>query len=70
MFHFGDSFAFGFGLPVDETFVALLDQTGPLRHVNFGIPGDNLLAELDEARVVIERLPPGEPPQALSYNFV
>jgi len=68
VFHFGDSFAFGFGLPVDETFVALLDQTGPLRHVNFGIPGDNLLAELDEARVVIERLPPGEPPQALYFH--
>ena len=68
VFHFGDSFGFGYGAKDDETFVALLDRSGPYRHVNFGIAGDNLLAEIDQARVLIERLPVAEQPRILYFH--
>jgi hypothetical protein len=66
--HFGDSFTFGFGMADHETFVSLLDQSGPYRHVNFGIAGDNLLAEIDQARVLMERLPAAEQPRILFFH--
>lgn len=67
-FHFGDSFAFGFGAADHETFVSLLDHGGPYRHVNFGIAGDNLLAEIDQARMLMERLPVEEHPRILYFH--
>jgi hypothetical protein len=67
-FHFGDSFTFGFGVAEDETFVSLLDQSGPGRHVNFGVPGDDLLAEIDHARMLLSELPKEDHPRALYFH--
>lgn len=66
--HFGDSFTFGFGVGEDETFVARLDRSGPGRHVNFGVPGDDLLAEIDHARLLLAELPETDHPRAIYFH--
>ena len=47
-FHYGDSMTFGFGLPVNKTWTFLFDD-GEGRHINFGVPGDNILHMLDKS---------------------
>ncbi len=47
-FHYGDSMTFGYGLPVEQTWTYLFDK-GNGRHINFGVPGDNILHMLDKS---------------------
>ena len=67
-FHFGDSFTFGFGVAVEDTFVSRLDRADPRPHVNFGVPGDNILSEIDLASHVLASLPEAEQPGALYFH--
>jgi hypothetical protein len=50
--HLGDSMAFGFGVPRDQTFTAELERLEPgVQHINAGVPGtapDAYLAELQQ----------------------
>ena len=67
-FHFGDSFAFGFGISEADTFVALLNRSGPGQHVNFAIPGDDLLGEIDQARRMLADMRPEDHPRVLYFH--
>lgn len=68
VYHFGDSFTFGFGVENADTFVSLLRSDGVRTDVNFGVPGDNLLSELDRAIAVLSALEPARQPGRIYFH--
>ncbi len=69
LYHFGDSFTFGFGVDANETFVSLLDRDAPGRHVNFGLPGDDILSQLERAPRLLGRLEGGVMPEVIYFHL-
>ncbi len=65
---FGDSMTFGLGVRDDETWVSLVGQATPARLVNFGMPGTDLLNQLDSLDRLDARL--GAPPVCLFVVFL
>ncbi|MCH7644320.1 MAG: hypothetical protein IH974_05735, partial [Myxococcales bacterium] len=68
-YHFGDSFTFGFGVDANETFVSLLDRDAPGRHVNFGLPGDDILSQLERGPRLLGRLEGGVTPEVIYFHL-
>ena len=54
---FGDSFTFGIGVRDEETWVSVVDRTAPVRLVNFGMPGSDLLEQIDQLDALDRRDP-------------
>jgi lysophospholipase L1-like esterase len=65
---FGDSMTFGLGVADDETWVSLAGRFLPVRLVNFGMPGTDLLNQLDSLDRMHTRL--ASPPVCLFVVFL
>lgn len=67
-FHFGDSFAFGFGVEEDDTFIAGVDQN-MAGQINFGVPGDNIISMIDRSLALLQTLPEEKYPKNLFFHI-
>jgi hypothetical protein len=68
MWHFGDSFTFGFGVKAENTFVSLFSQNG-IPSNNYGVPGFSAIELIDHAQKQVSSDSDINKPKSLFLHF-